>query len=138
MAFAKSSDMLSHQRRIHRIGMIEILLHPLFKGHTRIVFVVVVLLENDDVRFRQRFNDPGCDRSFAGAGAAANADYQRSRVEWSNRMLLLIPPARLNSNLVSHRVNPIGASKCESNQSTDNGAQECVADYPEILELHFP
>jgi hypothetical protein len=54
--------------------MIEVLFHPLVERHARIVFVVAVLLENDDVRFGERFDNPRCNGGFAGAGAAANAN----------------------------------------------------------------
>ena len=79
--------MFGQQRRIHRIGMIEVLFHPLFQRHARIIFVVVVLLENNNVRFGERFDDPGCDRGFAGASAAANANNQRTAIEWADGSL---------------------------------------------------
>ena len=69
--------------------MIEVLLHPLFKRHARIVFVVAVLLEDDDVRFGKRFDDSCCDGGFAGAGAAANPDNQWTAVEGADRLCLL-------------------------------------------------
>ena len=61
--------------------MIEVLLHPFFEPHTRIVFVVVVLLEDDDVRFGERFDDAGCNGGLAGARAAANANNQWTAIE---------------------------------------------------------
>ena len=54
--------------------MIEVLFHPLFERHAGMIFIVIVLLKDDNVRFGERFDDPGCDRGFAGASAAANAD----------------------------------------------------------------
>jgi hypothetical protein len=72
---------LGQQRRIHRIGMIEVLLHPLFERHARIVFVVAVLLENDNVRFGKRFDNPRRNGGFAGAGAAADPDNQWTAIE---------------------------------------------------------
>ena len=63
--------------------MIEVLLHPVFEGHARIVFVVAVLLEDDDVFFRERFDDSRCDGGFAGAGAAANTNDQWTAIEWA-------------------------------------------------------
>jgi hypothetical protein len=65
--------------------MIEILLGALFERELREVFVVVVLLEDDDVRFGNGFDDAAGDRGLARAGAAANPDNQGPAVEWSNR-----------------------------------------------------
>jgi hypothetical protein len=81
VALAKPADVLGQQRRIHRIGMIEVLLHPLFERHARIVFVVAVLFKNDNVGFGECFDNPRCNRGFAGAGAAANADDQWTAIE---------------------------------------------------------
>ena len=67
--------------------MIEVLLHPLLKRHARIIFVVVVLLENDNVRFGECFDDPGRDRGFARASAAADADNERTAIEWADGSL---------------------------------------------------
>jgi hypothetical protein len=61
--------------------MIEVLLHSSFEWHARVIFVVVVLLENDDVRFGECLDDSGCNSGFAGAGAAANPDNQRTAIE---------------------------------------------------------
>lgn len=61
--------------------MIEVLFHPFFERHARIIFVVIVLFENDNVRFGKRFDDPGGNRSLAGAGAAANANNQWTAIE---------------------------------------------------------
>jgi hypothetical protein len=73
--------LLGQQWRIHRVGVIKVLLHPFFERHSRIVFVVIVLLENDNVRFGKRFDDPSRDRSLAGASAAANANDQWTAIE---------------------------------------------------------
>ncbi len=56
--------------------MIEVLLHALGEREMRRVLVVVVLLEDGNVRFRERLDDPPGDGCFAGAGAAADADDQ--------------------------------------------------------------
>ena len=69
--------------------MIEVLFHTLFEGHARIVFVVAVLLENDNVGFGKRFDNPRCNRGFAGAGAAANADDQWTAIEGTYGVCLL-------------------------------------------------
>jgi hypothetical protein len=87
LAFAKPADVLGKQRRVHRVGMIEVLLHPLFKRHARIVFVVVVLLENNDVRFGERFDDSCCNGGLTGAGAAANANDQWTAIEGTDGVL---------------------------------------------------
>jgi hypothetical protein len=67
--------------------MIEVLLHAFFKRHARIIFVVVVLLENDDVCFGKCFDNPRCDGGFAGAGAAANPNNQWTAVEGADGSL---------------------------------------------------
>jgi hypothetical protein len=67
--------------------MIEVLLYPFFERHARIVFVVAVLLENDDVRFGKCFDDPGGNRGLAGAGAAANANDQWTAIEGADGVL---------------------------------------------------
>ena len=67
--------------------MIEVLFHPFFKRHARIVFVVVVLLENNDVRFGQRFDDSCCNGGLTGAGAAANANDQWTAIEGTDGVL---------------------------------------------------
>jgi hypothetical protein len=69
--------------------MIEVLFHPLFERHARIVFVVAVLLEYDDIRFGKRFDNPRCNGGFAGAGAAANADDQWTAIEGTDGGCLL-------------------------------------------------
>jgi hypothetical protein len=61
--------------------MIEVLFHPLFKRHAGIVFVVAVLLENNDIRFGERFDNSRCNGGFAGASAAANANDQWTAIE---------------------------------------------------------
>jgi hypothetical protein len=61
--------------------MIEVLLHPLFEWHAGIVLVVAVLLEDDDVRFGERFDDACCNGGLTGASAAANANDQWTAVE---------------------------------------------------------
>jgi hypothetical protein len=81
LTFPKPTDVLGQQLRIHRIRMIEVLLHALFERHARIIFVVVVLLENDNVRLGKRFDDSRRNGGFAGAGAAANANDQWTAVE---------------------------------------------------------
>jgi hypothetical protein len=52
-----------------------------------IVFVVVVLLENNDVRFRERFDDSCCNGGLTGAGAAANANDQWTAIEGTDGVL---------------------------------------------------
>jgi hypothetical protein len=54
--------------------MIEIHLHAFREGHGGIIAIVVVLLQNDDIRFRKRFDDAPRDRGLARAGPAADPD----------------------------------------------------------------
>jgi hypothetical protein len=54
--------------------VVEIELHALFKGKFGEPFVVIVLLEDDDVCFRECFDDAAGDGGLAGAGASADSD----------------------------------------------------------------
>ncbi|MGA7841831.1 MAG: hypothetical protein WCA34_12975, partial [Candidatus Acidiferrales bacterium] len=61
--------------------------------HPRIIAIIIVLLQDDYVRFRKRFNDSPGDGGLARAGAAANADDQRPAIRrrksrWRNGLLL--------------------------------------------------
>ena len=51
VAFAQRFDMADEQRSIHRIGMVKILLGALVKRQMRKVFVIVVLLKQQDAFF---------------------------------------------------------------------------------------
>jgi len=68
--------------------MIEIELHALFERELGEALVIVVLLEDDDVCFRKRFDNAAGDGGLAGAGASADADDEGPRVEGANRWLL--------------------------------------------------
>src|SRR5271156_5788599 len=80
LACAQLAHMLGEQRRVHGIGMIEIHLHAFGEGHPRIIAVVIVLLQNYDVRFGKRFDDAPRDGGLAGAGAAANSNDKRPAI----------------------------------------------------------
>jgi len=54
--------------------MIEIEFDAFFEGKLREAFVVIVLLEDDDVGFGERFDDAAGDGGLAGAGASADSD----------------------------------------------------------------
>jgi len=60
--------------------MIEVLLHAFGERQMRRVLVVVVLLEDGNIRFRERFDDAARDGGLARAGAAADADDERLAV----------------------------------------------------------
>jgi hypothetical protein len=54
--------------------MIEIHLDAFFEGKLGIVAVIIVLLQNDDAGFRQRFDNSPRNRRLSGARAAAYPD----------------------------------------------------------------
>ncbi len=68
--------------------MVEIDLHPLFEGKLGKTFVVIILLQNDDVRFRKRFDEVAGNGRFPRAGPSANSDDQWPRVQRSDCALL--------------------------------------------------
>jgi hypothetical protein len=84
LAFAQAADMLSEQRRVHRIGMVEIQLDSFGEGQFGKALVVIILLEHDDIFLRKRLDDAAGDSRLAGASASADPDDQRARVECSN------------------------------------------------------
>ena len=69
--------------------MVEILLCAFYEGKFGEILIVVVLLENDYIRFGDGFDDPARDRRLSRPCPAANSNYQRPNVEWSNRASLL-------------------------------------------------
>ena len=76
-ARAQSPHVLGEQRRIHRIGMIEVYANALFVGELRVVLVVVVLLKDCDAFRRKRLNDAARDGGLARSRAAADPDDER-------------------------------------------------------------
>lgn len=57
--------------------MIEILLHALGEWKMGRVFIVVILLQNRNIRFRERFNNPARNGGLPCSGATADSDDQR-------------------------------------------------------------
>jgi hypothetical protein len=65
--------------------VVEVNLDALFVGKLREILVVIVLLKDEDVLFREGFDEPARDGRFPRTGSSANPDNQRLAAEWSNR-----------------------------------------------------
>ncbi len=78
LARAKHPHMLDEQRRIECVRMIEVYPLAVFEREIREILVVVVLLEDQHARRRERLDDPVGDGSLPRTGTTADADNQRA------------------------------------------------------------
>jgi len=76
MALTRAADVLDQQRGVHRVGMVEVLLGALINRQVWQVFLVVVLLQNQNAFLGKRGDDAIGDGGLARACAAANPDHQ--------------------------------------------------------------
>lgn len=73
-AFAQAMDVLDEERSVKGTGMIEVTARALLKAQVRKVFVIMVLLEDQDSVVRQDARKAIGDGGFAGAGTSADAN----------------------------------------------------------------
>src|ERR1700683_724200 len=66
--------------------MVEIYFHAVGKRHARIIAIIIILLQHDHVRFRERVDNSPRNRGLAGSGSAADANDQRPAIRrrWSS------------------------------------------------------
>src|SRR5689334_5541511 len=68
------------KRGVHGSGMIEILFRALFRGQMREIFIIMVLLDDENAAASERAGQTVRDCRFAGACPAADADDERPPV----------------------------------------------------------
>src|SRR5579862_8800212 len=82
-ALAQFTNMADQERRIHRIGMVEILLGALLNRKMREILVIMILLKQKNAVLGKHLHQAARDGGLAGAGSTAYSDCQATRhVSW--------------------------------------------------------